>query len=147
MVINQKPELEIPAFSSPKILVNLEMEKLAVGLSKEQYQGIIALADSMDRMNKGLPYRKFRPCVPYEGHYQEWWRFAYKCIVETEIKRKKDNWDWLHIRQHRECCREYGNLYQQTLITKKVSHVSLNLIKINRLISASCCIARTNDRS
>lgn len=96
------------------------MEKLAIGISKNQYQTVIALADSMDLMNKGIPYRKYRPCVPYKGNYVEWWHFAYKCIVETEVKRKKNNWDWLHIHNHRNCCREYGNLYQTKLQKKSV---------------------------
>lgn len=120
LTLNQKPELDTPSFSIPKVQVFLEMEKLAVGIDKEQYQGIIALADSMDRMNKGLPYRKYRPHVPYKDHFKDWWLFAYKCIVETEVKRKKDNWDWVHILTHRKCCREYATLYQQKLQTKKV---------------------------
>lgn len=120
LIINQKPELETPAFSTPKIQVFFDMEKLAIGIGKEQYQGIIALADSMDRMSKGIQYRKFRPMIPYKNHSKEWWHFAFKCIVETEIKRKQQNWDWLYMASHRRRCREYGTLYQQKLQTKKV---------------------------
>lgn len=120
LTINQKPELDIPAFSTPKIQVFFEMEKIAIGIGKEQYQGIISLADSMDRINKGIPYRKFRPTVPYEGHSKEWWHFAFKCVVETEIRRKRLNWDWMNMSNHRNNCRKYGTLYQQKLQTKKV---------------------------
>ncbi|RZC35600.1 vacuolar protein sorting-associated protein 13A-like, partial [Asbolus verrucosus] len=114
--INQKPELDQPAYSIPKIHLNLDLEKLFVGITKAQYRDIIAFAESMDRMSKGIPYREYRPDVEsYKGHYKEWWLFAYTCVLEGEIKRKRRNWDWNHIFQHRELCREYGKLYQKKL--------------------------------
>lgn len=33
------------------------MEQLSVNLTKAQYQDMMLLADSMDRMSKGVPYR------------------------------------------------------------------------------------------
>lgn len=35
------PELDVPAFEIPKVDLFLEMEKLAVGITKAQYQVII----------------------------------------------------------------------------------------------------------
>lgn len=114
--MNQKPELDTPSFTIPKIHLNFDMEKLFIGISKAQYRDIIALADSMDRMSKGIPYRKYRPNVSsYSGHYREWWQFAYNCVLEGEVRRRRRNWDWLHILNHRTMCKEYGNLYQKKL--------------------------------
>lgn len=55
--LNPKPEGDIPKFNIPKVILTLHMEQLAVNLSKAQYQDMMLLADSMDRMSKGAPYR------------------------------------------------------------------------------------------
>lgn len=94
---------------------------MVIGISKAQYRDIIAMADSMDRMSKGIPFRKYRPALTeYRGHYREWWRFAYNCILEHDVKRNRRNWDWNHISAHRSLCKDYGKHYQNKLQTKKV---------------------------
>lgn len=132
--LNMNPELDVPAFEIPKVDLFLEMQKLAVGMTRAQYQRLIELADGMSAMTRGIPYRKFRPyntrkqseikllavnylrfysfCVflAYRGNSKIWWHFAYKCIVETEIKRKKDNWSWLHMQQHRDFTKCYAEV-------------------------------------
>lgn len=114
--MNQKPELDAQPFTIPKIHLNLDMEKLFIGISKAQYRDIIALADSMDRMSKGTPYRKYRPNVEgYKGNYRAWWQFAYTCVLEGEVRRRRRNWNWENILNHRQMCKEYRVLYQKKL--------------------------------
>ncbi|KAF2903862.1 hypothetical protein ILUMI_02321 [Ignelater luminosus] len=125
--LNPKPEADTPAFSIPKVHLNLEMEKLFIGISKTQYQDIIALAESMDRMSRGMPYRKFRPNVSYKGHYKQWWHFAYNCVLE-DVKRRRTNWDWNHMKQHREMCKDYAAAYHAKLSQKKVSQEMQNAL-------------------
>lgn len=118
--INSKPETDGSGFKVPKILLNLELQKLLINISKTQYHDIMVLLDSMDRMARAAPYRKYRPDVKsYAGHYKEWWKFAYTAILEEEIRRKRRNWDWLHIRKHRKLCHEYSKAYQTKLTTAK----------------------------
>ncbi|XP_045493787.1 vacuolar protein sorting-associated protein 13 [Colias croceus] len=117
--LNPKPEGDTPKFSIPKVILSLHMEQLAVNLNKAQYQDMMLLADSMDRMSKGAPYRKYRPdAKTYKGHYKEWWHFAYKCILEEEVKRRRRNWDWNHMLSHRQLCKDYANAYQCKLTSK-----------------------------
>lgn len=59
--MNMNPELDSPPFEIPKVDLFLEMEKLAVGITRAQYQRLIELADGMSSMTRGVPYRKFRP--------------------------------------------------------------------------------------
>lgn len=59
--LNMNPELDVPAFEKPKIDLSLEMETLNVGLTNTQFHNILQLADSMNRMQLGLPYRQYRP--------------------------------------------------------------------------------------
>lgn len=55
------PELERPPFVTPKIDLSLEMQKLAIGITRAQYQRLVELADNFGAMTRGLPYRQFRP--------------------------------------------------------------------------------------
>ncbi|XP_049870372.1 intermembrane lipid transfer protein Vps13 isoform X3 [Pectinophora gossypiella] len=121
--LNTKPELDIPKFTIPKVILSLDMQELSISLTRAQYQDMMLLADSMDRMNKGAPYRKYRPDVrTYRGHYKAWWKFAYKCVLEEEVLRKRRNWDWNHMLQHRMLCKDYASAYQNKLINRgKVS--------------------------
>ncbi|CAG9772493.1 unnamed protein product [Ceutorhynchus assimilis] len=116
LIMNQKPMSDAKPFSTPMYHLNLDMGKLFIGITKAQYRDIIKFADSMDRMVKAIPYRKFRPnLTTYKGHYKDWWHFAYKCVVEGEVKRQKNNWDWNHMLAHREMGREYGELLKKKI--------------------------------
>ncbi|KAJ8937448.1 hypothetical protein NQ314_011837 [Rhamnusium bicolor] len=113
--MSPKPENDTPAFSIPKIHLNLDMEKLFIGISKAQYRDIVALADSLDRMAKATPYRKFRPQVDtYRGHFKEWWHFAYESVL-SDIRRKREGWQWGHMLSYRKTCEEYKDLYKKKL--------------------------------
>ncbi|KAI5632190.1 vacuolar protein sorting-associated protein 13 [Phthorimaea operculella] len=121
--LNTKPESETPKFNTPKVTLSLHMEQLGISLSKGQYRDMMLMFDSMDRMSKGMPYRKYRPYLKtYRGHYKEWWKFAYTCILEEEVRRRRNNWDWAHMLQHRQLCKNYATAYQSKLTSKgKVS--------------------------
>lgn len=120
MKINCKPELEVPAFSSPFLDINFSMEKLAIGVRKTQYFDLIALHNTIDLMVKGVPYRKYRPInTPYKGHAKVWWHFAYKCVLELEVRRRRRNWDWDCIKNHRSMCQKYAEAYKTKISTKK----------------------------
>ncbi|XP_028027252.1 vacuolar protein sorting-associated protein 13 isoform X3 [Bombyx mandarina] len=117
--LNPKPEGDTPKFSIPKVILDLHMEQLSVNLNKAQYQDMMLLADSMDRMSKGAPYRKYRPDLKsFRGHYKEWWHFAYNCILEEEVRRRRRNWKWSHMLAHRQLCKDYASAYQSKLINK-----------------------------
>ncbi|CAH0729406.1 unnamed protein product, partial [Brenthis ino] len=117
--LNPKPEGDTPKFSIPKVILSLHMEQLSVSLTKSQYQDMMLLADSMDRMSKGAPYRKYRPDLKkYRGHYKDWWHFAYKCILEEEVRRRRRNWTWDHMVAHRNLCKDYAAAYHTKLSSK-----------------------------
>lgn len=48
------------------------------------------------------------------------WHFAYKCVLEDEVRRKHKNWNWNVMRQHRSLCKSYAEAYRQKLTSKKV---------------------------
>lgn len=119
--INPKPEQDGSNYTIPKLQLSLELEKLAICISKSQYRDVMLLLESMDWMTRAAPYRKYRPFVPsYAGHYKDWWHFAFKCILEDEVKRKQRNWNWNYMREHRCLCKSYAAAYKQKLTMKKI---------------------------
>ncbi|CAH1965913.1 unnamed protein product [Acanthoscelides obtectus] len=121
MRVNLNPERDEPKFSYPKLHLNVEISKLYLGITKNQYRDLIALTDSMGRMAKGEPYRKYRPNVTsYHGHYAQWWRFAYTSILEEHVRKKRREWNWENILKYRNMCRKYKELYQKSKTEKNM---------------------------
>lgn len=115
--INPDPLLN--QFSIPKLIVNATMEKLSVGLQKSQYQDLLQITMNMDRMKRGLPYRKYRPFnIPYKGNATVWWKYAIDCVL-VDVQRIKNNWNWNHMIQHRNNIREYARVYKKLQESKK----------------------------
>lgn len=117
--INPNPEVD--GFITPKIQLQLSMEKLAIGITRSQYQDIIQLGEVMDRMMKGATYRKYRPYgVKYRGHYKVWWKFAFDSVLH-DVRRRKKNWSWDHMLEHRNLCKSYADVYKTKMTAKKIS--------------------------
>ncbi|XP_068984481.1 intermembrane lipid transfer protein Vps13 isoform X1 [Bombus flavifrons] len=120
--LNPKPETDGSNYTIPKVWLDMEMQKLRIGLARKQYQTIVQLGEGLDQAQKAAPFRKYRPnLTSYRGHYKEWWKFAYVCVLEEEVRRKRRNWDWNHMKEHRDMCRSYADSYQTKLTTKKVT--------------------------
>ncbi|XP_018341629.1 PREDICTED: vacuolar protein sorting-associated protein 13C isoform X1 [Trachymyrmex septentrionalis] len=120
--LNPKPESDGSNYTIPKVWLDLEMQRLRIGLTKRQYQTLVRLGEGLDQARKAAPYRKYRPNLPsYCGHYKEWWRFAYTCILEETVRRCHRNWNWGHMKFHRDICRAYAKAYQTKLTTKKLA--------------------------
>ncbi|XP_020707369.2 intermembrane lipid transfer protein Vps13 isoform X2 [Athalia rosae] len=120
--LNPKPETDGSNYTIPKVWMDAEMQKLKIGLSKIQYQTIMRLGEGLDRAQKAAPYKKYRPnLTSYRGHYKEWWQFAYTCILEETVRRCQKNWDWNHMKLHRDTCRSYAKAYHAKLTNKKVA--------------------------
>ncbi|XP_062132408.1 intermembrane lipid transfer protein Vps13 isoform X1 [Drosophila sulfurigaster albostrigata] len=118
--LNMNPELDVPAYVNPKIDLSMEMETLNVGLTDTQFHNIMQLGDSMNRMQLGVPYRKYRPYdIPYKGHYREWWQFAITAVLEHDVRRVRRTWSWKYMQEHRERCNTYGEKYKERELSKK----------------------------
>lgn len=128
--MNPDPESNDIPFSIPKIILNLMMEKLALGLTKSQYQDTMQLIEQFGRMSRSYPYRKYRPHgITYRGHYKDWWQFAFRCVLETDIRRRKKNWSWDNMRETRRLCKLYADVYKQKLTTKKPAQLLLDQVE------------------
>ena len=66
-----------------------------------QFQDIMGLVESFDRMSINLKFLKYRPDVGVREGPRAWWRYAISAVKEEEVRRKLDMWSWKHIQQHR----------------------------------------------
>ncbi|KAF6206535.1 hypothetical protein GE061_017769 [Apolygus lucorum] len=119
---NSKPEQDKSNFTVPKWLLVSDFKELSFSINKSQFQDIMSFVEGLEMMRRAGLYRKYRPNVPsYHGHYKEWWKFAYDCVVEEEVHRKLRNWDWNHILAHRTLCKKYYSAYKSKMSTAKPS--------------------------
>ncbi|XP_014254768.1 vacuolar protein sorting-associated protein 13 isoform X2 [Cimex lectularius] len=118
--INPKPENDKSDFTVSKIYLTSDLPDLSVKISKNQFQDILCVIEAVDLMQRATKYRKYRPnLTTYIGHSKEWWQFAYTCILEEEVRRRRKNWSWANMKEHRDCCKEYLAVYKEKLQAAK----------------------------
>ncbi|XP_069482006.1 intermembrane lipid transfer protein VPS13A isoform X2 [Ambystoma mexicanum] len=108
-------------FSSPKMDLDVNLQDIAIDLNKPQYLSVMELLESIDRMTRNLPYRKFRPEVPIHKNAKIWWKYVINGILEVNVKPNLEMWSWQHIRKHRQRVKQYKNMYKIKITTKKPS--------------------------
>ncbi|XP_066022145.1 intermembrane lipid transfer protein VPS13A-like [Pocillopora verrucosa] len=116
--MNIKPGSDL---SIPKIFLSLVLEEISLVLMRQQYHDMIELLESFDRMTTNSVFRKYKPNVPLHGHAAQWWSYAITSILEEDVRRRLRNWSWTHMKEHRDLCREYKNLYKKKLLGDKAS--------------------------
>lgn len=76
----------------------------------------------MYKYHEFVPFFYLSLWSAYKGNAKIWWKFAIQSILETEVKRRKNNWSWDHMLNHRNLCRSYSDSYRSKLVSKKVSN-------------------------
>ncbi|XP_026157018.1 vacuolar protein sorting-associated protein 13C isoform X2 [Mastacembelus armatus] len=115
MCINPNAELEL---KTPKANLHLEVQNIGIELTKPQYVTMVELLESIDRMAKNAPYRKFRPDVSVHDNAKLWWRYSFNSILEVHIRRFSRMWCWSNIKQHRENQKTYKTAYKTKLLSQ-----------------------------
>nr|XP_046254686.1 vacuolar protein sorting-associated protein 13C isoform X2 [Scatophagus argus] len=115
MCINPNAELEL---KSPKANLHLEVQNIAIEMTKPQYLTMVELLESIDCMVKNAPYRRFRPDITVHSSPKLWWTYAFNSIMEVHIRRFSHMWSWSNIRQHRENLRAYKAFYKAKLLSQ-----------------------------
>ena len=63
------------------------------------------------------------------------WHFAYNCILEERVRRRRQMWSWQFISQHRKICKMYKNAYKKKLSSKKVIADVEKTLEVNFYLS------------
>lgn len=123
--LNPNPELDRPRFSIPKVLLNLTLERLALGVSRHQYLGCMEFLQALEGLNLRSRHRKYNPPVLQAGvqaypitrfNASDWWCYAYRCVLGERVRRRRRAWSWSHIKATRDQMREYRRLYAKKLL-------------------------------
>ncbi|XP_036442421.1 vacuolar protein sorting-associated protein 13C isoform X5 [Colossoma macropomum] len=117
MCINPNAEVEL---KSPKANLHLEVQNIAIEMTKPQYLSMVDLLESIDCMVKNAPYRKFRPDVPVHKHAKQWWMYGINSVLEVHIRHFNQMWSWTNIRKHRQTLKAYKAVYKAKLTQGKI---------------------------
>ncbi|KAM6149514.1 intermembrane lipid transfer protein VPS13C isoform 2-T2 [Erethizon dorsatum] len=118
LYMNPYAETEL---KTPKLDWNIEVQNIAIELTKPQYLSMIDLLESVDYMVRNAPYRKYKPNLPLHTNCRPWWKYAINSVLEVHIRRCTQMWSWCNIKKHRELLKSYKIAYKNKLTQTKVS--------------------------
>ncbi|XP_004421707.1 PREDICTED: vacuolar protein sorting-associated protein 13C isoform X2 [Ceratotherium simum simum] len=117
LYMNPYAETEL---KTPKLDWNIEVQNIAIELTKPQYLSMIDLLESVDYMVRNAPYRKYKPYLPLHTNGRQWWKYAIDSVLEVHIRRYTQMWSWSNIKKHRQLLKSYKNAYKNKLTQAKV---------------------------
>ncbi|XP_008588038.1 PREDICTED: vacuolar protein sorting-associated protein 13C-like, partial [Galeopterus variegatus] len=118
LYMNPYAETEL---KTPKLDWNIEVQNIAIELTKPQYLSMIDLLESVDYMVRNAPYRKYKPYLPLHTNSRQWWKYAIDSVLEVHIRRYTQMWSWSNIKKHRQLVKNYKMAYKNKLTQTKVS--------------------------
>ncbi|XP_021566120.1 vacuolar protein sorting-associated protein 13C, partial [Carlito syrichta] len=118
LYMNPYAETEL---KTPKLDWNIEVQNIAIELTKPQYLSMIDLLESVDYMFRNAPYRKYKPYLPLHTNGRQWWKYAIDSVLEVHIRRYTQMWSWGNIKKHRQLLKSYKIAYKNKLTQTKVS--------------------------
>uniref|UniRef100_A0A8C3HXX4 Vacuolar protein sorting 13 homolog C n=1 Tax=Chrysemys picta bellii TaxID=8478 RepID=A0A8C3HXX4_CHRPI len=127
LYINPHAETEL---KTPKLDWNIEVQNIAIELTKPQYLSMIDLLESIDYMVRNAPYRKYRPDVPLHKNAKQWWKYAANSILDIHIRRCTRVWSWSNMKHHRQLLKSYKNMYKNKLTQSKLSEETQRQIQV-----------------
>ncbi|XP_054926779.1 intermembrane lipid transfer protein Vps13 isoform X4 [Dermacentor andersoni] len=119
LTMDTKPEIN--NYSTTGMVLDIVVAEISIGISKRQFQDMLALSDSVNRMTIAAHYRKYRPDVPVHNNAKRWWHFAYEAILEEYVRRRRRNWSLKHMHEHVLKVKAYKTQYKVKLQTKQSS--------------------------
>ncbi|KAK0134325.1 Vacuolar protein sorting-associated protein 13D [Merluccius polli] len=99
---------------APRIEGQVQLEPMALRLSQIQYQQIMAFLKELDRREREMLFRKWRPKVPITGNCRQWWMFAIQANL-NEIRELRHRRSWGFALRRAADARLYTDLYFQRL--------------------------------
>ncbi|KAI3356825.1 hypothetical protein L3Q82_003332 [Scortum barcoo] len=100
--------------NTPRIEGQVQLEPMSLRLSQVQYQQIMAFLKELDRREREMLYRKWRPKVPISGNCWEWWMFAIQANL-SGIREQRRQGSWEFALQRARDAQTYTSLYFRRL--------------------------------
>lgn len=81
---------------SPRIECDIQLETIPLKLSQLQYRQIMEFLKELERKERQVKFRKWKPKVAVSENCREWWYFALNAnLYEIREQRKCCTWDFL----------------------------------------------------
>uniref|UniRef100_A0A452VIX7 Vacuolar protein sorting 13 homolog C n=1 Tax=Ursus maritimus TaxID=29073 RepID=A0A452VIX7_URSMA len=128
LYMNPYAETEL---KTPKLDWNIEVQNIAIELTKPQYLSMIDLLESVDYMVRNAPYRKYKPYLPLHTNGRQWWKYAIDSVLEVHIRRYTQMWSWSNIKKHRQLLKSYKSAYKNKLTQTKVPEETQKQIQVD----------------
>lgn len=116
-------------FSRPMFDFAIFLESIGLNLNRLQYFDLVDMLNTIDLMALNAKYKKYRPAVALTDSKKAWWKFAYNSIVQTQIRPKREQFTWEHIKLVTKTRREYVQLLKRKLKSSKMTPGDLELEK------------------
>ncbi|XP_065685047.1 intermembrane lipid transfer protein VPS13A isoform X3 [Hydra vulgaris] len=95
----------------PKFLLDVVLKEISIEITKNQFESMINLIETFERMAINSVYRKYKPIVSVKENPKLWWKYIFESYVEISYK----CWTWERIKQHRGNYRSYVAFYKEKL--------------------------------
>ena len=59
------------------------------------------ILDSFNRYKLNEKFLKYKPAKSVLQDKKGWWLYAYRSVLEEDVKRRLNMWSWKHIKKHR----------------------------------------------
>ncbi|XP_072833810.2 intermembrane lipid transfer protein VPS13D [Pogona vitticeps] len=100
--------------NTPRLEFDIQLEMIPLKLSQTQYRQIMDFLKELDRKERQLKFRRWKPRVPVTGNCRAWWHFALNAyIAEIREQRERSCWEFA-LRRARDAV-VYTELYSRKL--------------------------------
>ncbi|XP_056131507.1 intermembrane lipid transfer protein VPS13D [Lampris incognitus] len=99
---------------TPRIEGQVQLEPMSLRMSQIQYQQIMAFLKELDRREREMLYRKWRPKISVTGNCRQWWLFAIQANLSS-IREQRCRSSWEFALKRAQDTKLYTNIYFQKL--------------------------------
>lgn len=126
-----------------KLLTDIVVQDCNFQLTKNQYESIICVVDSLNRMLISWQFLAIRPKDKVLDNGKAWWKYACEALLEQRIR----PYTWCRIRQMRNHYKDYLETYKQIILNPNDTELKMDLQKFEDNLSiVSIVIARQQAR-
>ncbi|XP_063001305.1 intermembrane lipid transfer protein VPS13D isoform X3 [Elgaria multicarinata webbii] len=100
--------------NTPRLEFDIQLETIPLKLSQTQYQQIMDFLKELDRKERQIKFRRWKPKVTVSGNCREWWLFALNAHL-AEIREQKERSSWEFALHRAQDVVSYTDLYYKKL--------------------------------
>jgi hypothetical protein len=131
MFVHRKPQED--SFQLPLLDIEMVLDRFSITFTKTQYDSLLYLLENVNQFTVSVAYRKWRPTISLAGNSREWWKFAFTAILETDVRRRRRNWSWKHMKDHINNRKKYKMLYKKKLMSENLRNEELLVEMLDKL--------------